>query len=124
MKKLIILLGLLAAPAMALDVNDASYDELVAAGFWGTRLTPQQRSERLQKVLEDWGLSGLRLGYLLSAGLVGMAIGSLFIAPWADRFGRRPLILVCIAVAGAGMLASSQATGPGLLAAFRFPFKN
>lgn len=33
MKQLIILLGLLAAPAMALDVNDASYDELVAAGF-------------------------------------------------------------------------------------------
>ncbi|MDD1962960.1 MFS transporter [Pseudomonas sp. 39004] len=71
-------------------------------------------------VAADWGLSGLRLGYLLSAGLVGMAIGSLFIAPWADRFGRRPLILVCIAVAGAGMLASSQATGPGMLAAFRF----
>lgn len=33
MKQLIILLGLLAAPVMALDVNDASYDELVAAGF-------------------------------------------------------------------------------------------
>lgn len=36
-----------------------SLQELVAAGFWGTRLTPQQRSERLQKVLEDWCLSGL-----------------------------------------------------------------
>jgi len=33
--------------------------ELVAAGLWGTRLTPQQRSERLQAVLEDWCLSGL-----------------------------------------------------------------
>ncbi|MDC7714742.1 hypothetical protein PQU96_11510 [Vogesella sp. LYT5W] len=33
MKQLIILLGLLAAPVMALDINDASYDELVAAGF-------------------------------------------------------------------------------------------
>ncbi|KTC63729.1 manganese ABC transporter ATP-binding protein, partial [Pseudomonas fluorescens ABAC62] len=36
-----------------------SLQELVAAGFWGTRLTPQQRSHRLQAVLEDWCLSGL-----------------------------------------------------------------
>ncbi|AZF24167.1 MULTISPECIES: metal ABC transporter ATP-binding protein [unclassified Pseudomonas] len=36
-----------------------SLQELVAAGFWGTRLTPPQRSERLQTVLEDWCLSGL-----------------------------------------------------------------
>ena len=36
-----------------------SLQELVAAGFWGTRLTPQQRSERLHAVLEDWCLSGL-----------------------------------------------------------------
>ncbi|OCW27844.1 metal ABC transporter ATP-binding protein [Pseudomonas sp. S3E12] len=36
-----------------------SLQELVAAGFWGTRLTPQQRSEHLKKVLEDWCLSGL-----------------------------------------------------------------
>ncbi|MBN2976138.1 manganese ABC transporter ATP-binding protein [Pseudomonas fluorescens] len=33
--------------------------ELVAAGFWGTQLTPQQRSQRLHAVLEDWCLSGL-----------------------------------------------------------------
>jgi zinc/manganese transport system ATP-binding protein len=36
-----------------------SLQELVAAGFWGTRLTPQQRNERLHAVLEDWCLSGL-----------------------------------------------------------------
>ncbi|CRM78087.1 putative zinc transport system ATP-binding protein AdcC [Pseudomonas sp. 37 R 15] len=36
-----------------------SLQELVAAGLWGTRLTPPQRSERLQAVLEDWCLSGL-----------------------------------------------------------------
>jgi MFS family permease len=58
----------------------------------------------------DWGLTGIHLGYLLSAGLVGMAIGSLFIAPWADRIGRRPLILLCVGIAGlgiGGILASS-----------------
>ena len=36
-----------------------SLQELVAAGFWGTRLPPQQRNQRLQAVLEDWCLSGL-----------------------------------------------------------------
>ncbi|WP_109514538.1 MFS transporter [Pseudomonas ovata] len=70
-------------------------------------------------VSAEWSLSGTRLGYLLSAGLVGMAIGSLFIAPWADRFGRRPLILLCVGVAGAGMVASSQAGSPLVLGAWR-----
>ncbi len=36
-----------------------SLQELVAAGFWGIKQTPQQRSERLQAVLEDWNLGGL-----------------------------------------------------------------
>lgn len=36
-----------------------SLQELVAAGFWGSKHTPQQRSERLQRVLQDWCLSGL-----------------------------------------------------------------
>lgn len=71
-------------------------------------------------VSSEWGLSGIEIGYLLSAGLVGMALGSLFIAPWADRFGRRPLILLCISIAGLGMLASSQATSVTMLGALRF----
>jgi benzoate transport len=70
-------------------------------------------------IATDWGLSGIHLGYLLSAGLVGMAIGSLFIAPWADRFGRRPLILLCVGIAGLGMLASSRATSPEMLGVLR-----
>jgi benzoate transport len=70
-------------------------------------------------VSSEWALTGTRLGYLLSAGLVGMAVGSLFIAPWADRFGRRPLILVCVTVAGLGMVSSSQASSPEMLAALR-----
>ncbi|MBD9457850.1 ATP-binding cassette domain-containing protein [Pseudomonas sp. PDM05] len=37
-----------------------SLQELVAAGFWGSQLTPQQRSQRLEAVLEDWCLSGLQ----------------------------------------------------------------
>ncbi|AGE28225.1 manganese(II)/zinc(II) ABC transporter, ATP-binding protein [Pseudomonas poae RE*1-1-14] len=40
--------------------------ELVAAGFWGARLSAAQRSERLQAVLEDWCLSGLELRPLMA----------------------------------------------------------
>ena len=70
-------------------------------------------------VSAHWGLNGISLGYLLSAGLVGMAIGSLFIAPWADRVGRRPLIIVCVGIAGSGMIASSQAESVEILGVLR-----
>lgn len=36
-------------------------------------------------------------GYLISAGLVGMACGAMFVAPLADRYGRRALILLGLA---------------------------
>lgn len=60
-------------------------------------------------VSAEWRLSGTELGLLLSAGLVGMALGSLFLAPVADRMGRRPLILACLAVSSSGMLLSALA---------------
>jgi len=56
----------------------------------------------------EWKLSGAELGVLFSAGLFGMAAGSLFLAPWADRFGRQPIILVCLVVIALGMFASGS----------------
>ena len=44
----------------------------------------------------EWKLTGAQLGLLFSAGLFGMAAGSLFLAPWADRFARQPIILLCL----------------------------
>jgi benzoate transport len=58
-------------------------------------------------VTRDFGLSGAELGVLLSAGLVGMAIGSLGLAPFADIIGRRPMMLVSTGLATAGMLLAS-----------------
>ncbi|RNL84160.1 MFS transporter [Halostreptopolyspora alba] len=54
-------------------------------------------------VSQEWGLSGSQLGLLLSAGLVGMALGSLFLAPLADRIGRRSMILIGLTLAATGM---------------------
>ncbi|WP_426808646.1 MFS transporter [Pseudomonas sp. WOUb67] len=70
-------------------------------------------------VSAEWNLNGAQVGLLLSAGLFGMAAGSLFIAPWADRFGRRPLILLCLAVSGVGMLLSAMSQSPLQLALLR-----
>ena len=70
-------------------------------------------------VSAEWGLTATQLGLLLSAGLVGMGIGSLFVAPWADRLGRRPVTLACMVVITVGMLLSAASQSAGQLGAFR-----
>ncbi|MCD9028711.1 MFS transporter [Luteimonas sp. BDR2-5] len=70
-------------------------------------------------VADEWGLSGSEIGLTLSAGLFGMAGGSLFLAPLADRYGRRAIILASMAIITAGMFASAFAQNVGQLAALR-----
>lgn len=48
------------------------------------------------EIANEWGLSGSQTGILLSSALIGMALGSAFLAPLADRIGRRPLTLACL----------------------------
>ena len=48
-------------------------------------------------------------GYVLSAGLAGMAVGSLLLSPLGDRFGRRTLVLWCLVVNFTGMVISALA---------------
>ncbi|MCK3657758.1 MFS transporter [Pasteurellaceae bacterium Pebbles2] len=55
----------------------------------------------------EFALSGVQLGYLMSAGLIGMTAGSLFLAPFADKIGRRPLLLIAIVLSALGMLGSA-----------------
>ncbi len=62
-------------------------------------------------VKADFHLDGTHLGYLFSAGLVGMGLGSLVLGPVADRRGRRPVVLFSVALAGAGMLGSAATHG-------------
>ncbi|SAL63911.1 major facilitator transporter [Caballeronia arvi] len=67
----------------------------------------------------DWKLTGKEIGVLLSAGLFGMAGGSMFIAPLADRVGRRPLVIGCLATIACGMMASAFAQNLTQLVALR-----
>ncbi|MBZ9781475.1 MFS transporter [Pseudomonas sp. REP124] len=62
-------------------------------------------------VAAQWGLSGIELGMLLSASLVGMALGSMFAAPAADRHGRRPLLIAGLSVSGLCMVLTFWSQG-------------
>ena len=48
-------------------------------------------------------------GTVVSAGLFGLMLGALFLAPIADRIGRRPLILVATLAFGVFSLATAWA---------------
>lgn len=54
----------------------------------------------------QWGLQPQQLGVLFSAGLGGMVIGALILSPFADKFGRRVIILCCLLILTIGMFAS------------------
>lgn len=67
----------------------------------------------------DWSISRTALGVVISAGLAGMAAGSLILAPLADRIGRRPLILFCLATMAAGMVMTATAGSIVMLSLWR-----
>src|SRR5690349_2085584 len=66
-----------------------------------------------------WRLGPMEVGYLLSAGIFGMALGAAFISPLADRIGRRRHIIVCLALITLGMGLSALATNVPQMVAFR-----
>lgn len=51
---------------------------------------------------------------------IGLGVGAYAVSPFADRFGRRNLIVLCTAVLGILTLAATSATSVAGLAAFRF----
>lgn len=66
-----------------------------------------------------WTLSSVEIGYLLSASVLGMALGAIFISPLADKIGRRSQILMCLGFITVGMLLSASAGTFTTLIAFR-----
>ena len=51
----------------------------------------------------DLGLTPDQLGLIFSSALAGMMLGAMFLAPLADRFGRRNITLISVLVIGTSM---------------------
>jgi benzoate transport len=62
-------------------------------------------------IAAEWGIDRAALGIVLSMELIGMAIGSIVLGGVADKIGRRPTILGCLAVMSFGMLMATTVTG-------------
>src|SRR5699024_4548242 len=60
-------------------------------------------------VMSDLQIGSTELGFLLSAGFIGIAIGAFRAGPFADRFGRRPVLLMALLVNGLGLLMTTGA---------------
>ena len=70
-------------------------------------------------LLREWGLGKAELGIALSAGLLGMALGSLVLSPLADSFGRRRMVFVALAIMILGTAWTAVVGGLGGLVASR-----
>ncbi|MBU1171626.1 MAG: MFS transporter [Proteobacteria bacterium] len=70
-------------------------------------------------IAREWGISPAALGVVMSMELIGMAIGSFFLGGVADRVGRRPTLLGCLAVMTVGMLLVTTATNTIQLSVWR-----
>jgi len=68
----------------------------------------------------EWGIDRAALGLVLSMELIGMAFGSILIGTLADRFGRRPAILLCLVFMSIGMYLASTANSVTVMSIYRF----
>ncbi len=71
-------------------------------------------------VAADWQLDPASLGLLLSAGLVGMAFGSIVLGSLADTLGRKRLVHICLFTVTIGMIVSAYTQSQLQLLAMRF----
>lgn len=70
-------------------------------------------------IAEEWGLDRAALGFVVTAELFGMAIGSLVFGGAADKYGRRFTLLFCLTLMAGGMLAATTANNPYMLCLWR-----
>ncbi len=71
-------------------------------------------------IAKDWQISPANLGVVFSSGLVGMTVGAIFLAPFADKIGRKSMMLIAAIVMGICIYLTSLATGIQSLLLLRF----
>ena len=68
----------------------------------------------------EWTLTAGQLAPVFGAGLAGLMAGAFLFGPLADRFGRKSILMACVAFFGLACLASSFSTSLPMLIALRF----
>ncbi len=68
----------------------------------------------------ELSISKASLGSVLAASLIGLAFGALVAGPLADRYGRRRLLLISVALCGIGSLLSASSASLYSLSVYRF----
>jgi len=71
-------------------------------------------------ISDAWKLSPAALGIVFSSGLIGMTLGTLFLAPFADKIGRKAIILISGIIMGVCIYLTSYATSITDLLIYRF----
>ncbi|MEM5365982.1 aromatic acid/H+ symport family MFS transporter [Paraburkholderia azotifigens] len=71
-------------------------------------------------LVQDWGVARSALGPVMSAALVGLGIGALGAGPFADRVGRKTVLVLSVFFFGLWSLAAAHATSIESLTVLRF----
>ncbi len=71
-------------------------------------------------IAASWNVSAETLGIVFSAGLAGMTLGALLLAPMADHIGRKNMILLSALLMGSSIFLTAYAQTVSLLILLRF----
>jgi len=71
-------------------------------------------------IIKEWKIAPASMGTVFSAALFGIMIGTLFLAPTADRIGRRTAMLVGVSIFGTATLLTTWVQSLDMFAMLRF----
>lgn len=71
-------------------------------------------------LVQDWGIEKTSLGPVMSAALVGLAVGALTAGPLADRIGRKKVLVLSLVLFGGFSLLTAFASTLPMLTLLRF----
>lgn len=71
-------------------------------------------------IASTWEVGPEALGIVFSSGLFGMTFGALFLAPYADKIGRKRMILISALLMGISIFLTAFADSVGQLMVYRF----
>jgi MFS transporter, AAHS family, 4-hydroxybenzoate transporter len=71
-------------------------------------------------VIQTFDLGAKGLAPILTAGIIGMVIGSMILGFLGDKIGRRPIVLLAITIFGCASLATAFVGTPAQMLVFRF----